>query len=251
MIKSITKADQILNEIQSFYIESICSHPLPEGLFPHLAFFEDVDMYDKPAYYRVYVLSVNQETKDCWIKYENGSKDTIFLSALNIDWLKTIAERQMEMISTERDRKETELKNLLLLSADFIPPTHTYKWLLAFFVEFFECPEARAREIVGNMTGEQIIKMINLLNEISLEEIHFITWENKEYKALCYTLKGVKYSVSEIGLQDKLIDRESGDYQSIECCHLDEEIQYYVSDDFWNKSDFEKKVTLIQEVWQD
>lgn len=248
MIQNNSEADKMLNDIRTFYIQSICENPIPDGLFPHLAFFEDVDMYDKPVYYRVYVLNVNQETKECWIKYENGSKDTIFLSALNIDWLKTIAERQKELNSINQENRKVKLKDLLQKSSVNLPPTGTYQEILSFFKDNYNCQEEQVRKILGNRTGDQILSIINLLDKIELGQIYTIPWDNKSFKALDYTLNGTKYTISEIDLAHHLMS-PNDNYYNLECERMDNEIQYFVNDTFWGKSPFEQKMILITEVW--
>lgn len=250
MILSIPEADKLLNTIQTFYIQYITENPIPENLFPHMAFFEDVNSYDQPVYCQVQVLSVNKDTKECCIRYTNSNEtENIYLSAINIDWLKTIAERQAELNSTNKLVNKDELKILLRSSNGNRPSTDIYQSVVSFFTTYFDFPKERVQAIIGKSTSEQIIAVIDLLEEITLGQVYMIKWKNKSYKALDYSLNGVEYTISEVDLELQLMDLEVGDYRDSKSEWMDNQIQYYVTDDFWSKSCQEQKLTLIKEAW--
>ena len=60
-----------------------------------------MDDKGEPVFRKAEVIEILGATKEVVIKYKNGEKETINLSAINIDWLQDLANYQFRMYDDE------------------------------------------------------------------------------------------------------------------------------------------------------
>lgn len=93
---TLNEAVKVRNDLQNFYIQIICSEQNPKSQLPHCIFFEDVDENGEPEFRKARLIDINRENQSCHIEYKDGSRDEIFLSAIELDWLHVLAECHLE-----------------------------------------------------------------------------------------------------------------------------------------------------------
>lgn len=64
-----------------------------------------------------------------------------------------------------------------------------------------------------------------------------------------YSQGDAHYKLSEESLSQKLIDPGISEPYNKKCTALDDEFQFYVGNDFWEKSTLQKKLFILQEIF--
>lgn len=237
-IKNLDEARRIQEGVLNYYIGVICSGLYQQNNLPHLIFFEDVDDKGEPVFRKAEVIEILGATKEVVIKYKNGEKETINLSAINIDWLQDLANYQFRMYDLLEQGEP-----------DTLPGCITYQIILSEFIDKYGCDDHEGRVLIGNKTNGEIITLMKELDDLSIDNQSDITFECGSFRVLEYSQGDAHYKLSEESLSQKLIDPGISEPYNKKCTALDDEFQFYVGNDFWEKSTLQKKLFILQEIF--
>lgn len=237
IINNMKAAYNAVQDTINYYVDLITAVPMPADALPQLVFFEDEDDKGEPVMCKATVLAINQKDKSATVMYANTTREEIFLSAINVDWLRVLAEKQHPVIEE------------LLQQKDAYPSVLVYTEVIKYFVDMLGATESEARSLIGNKTGAEIIRLMSWFANFTFDPQDTITYQGNAYPCVRYRIFGIDFLLADERFSWVIIDPETGLPVNCEATAWDNNIQYYVDPYFWQKDTFAKKIFIYKHVY--